>query len=123
MGFVAEEIVSSLANLTKEEVDDFNHGAIKLDKNGNILIYNKRESEIAGVPVENAVGKNFFTEVAPCTNNKLFFGKFQKGIENGELNESFNFTFTYKMTPTSVGIHMVKTSNDDATWVFIEIKS
>lgn len=122
MGFVSQDIISNLASISREQANDFNHGAIKLDKEGKILIYNAKESDIAGVPVENAEGKSFFKEVAPCTNNKLFLGKFEQGHEIGELDESFNFTFTYKMTPTSVGIQMVKDKADDATWVFIQIK-
>ncbi|MBC7428539.1 MAG: photoactive yellow protein [Bacteriovorax sp.] len=120
MSFVSPEILSKLSSLTKTDADDANFGIVKVDSNGRILLYNKYESELAGVPSSSAEGKNFFTELAPCTNNKLFFGKFKSGVEIGELNSLFNYTFTYKMKPTNVAIHLLHDKNTKTNWVFVQ---
>ena len=55
-----------------------------------------------------AEGRNFFTQVAPCTNNRLMFGKFKDGVSKGELDSEFNYTITYKMKPTNVQIRLYR---------------
>lgn len=122
MSFVTSDILSKLGSLTRSDVDNSNFGVVKVDNNGKILIYNKYEAELAGITQSSAEGKNFFTEIAPCTNNKLFWGKFKAGVDAGELNSSFNYTFTYKMKPTNVAIHLLHDKNSKTNWVFVQKK-
>lgn len=120
MSFVAPEILTKLGTLGRSDADSANFGIVKVDPSGRILLYNKYESDLAGVVVSSAEGKNFFTEIAPCTNNKLFFGKFKTGVEAGDLNSSFNYTFTYKMKPTNVAIHLLHDKNTKTNWIFVQ---
>lgn len=123
MSFIDETIVTKLTHLTRDDVDTLDYGAVKVDNEGKILLYNRYESELAGVAPSSAEGKNFFKEIAPCTNNKLFYGKFQKGVDAGELNLAFNYTFTYKMKPTNVSVQMVKSDGEDGNWIFVKKKA
>lgn len=123
MSFVSPDILSKLGSLTRTDVDGVPYGIVKVDNSGKILLYNRYESELAGVAPATAEGKNFFTEVAPCTNNKLFFGKFKSGVELGDLNSAFNYTFTYKMKPTNVQIHLLHDKNTKTNWVFVQKKA
>ncbi len=122
MSFVTPDVLSRLGNLSRAEADRANFGIVQVDNTGRILLYNRYESELAGISPASAEGKNFFTEVAPCTNNKLFFGKFKTGVEVGELNSSFNYTFTYKMKPTNVAIHLLHDKSSGTNWVFVAKK-
>lgn len=69
-----------------------------------------------------AQGKNFFTEVAPCTNNRLFFGRFKQGVAKGVLDVEFDYTFTYKMRPTNVTIRLYRDGALRKNWVFVTRK-
>ena len=120
MSFVTPDILTKLGSLTRAEIDAAGFGIVKVDQNGKILMYNRYESDLAGVASTAAEGKNFFTDVAPCTNNKLFFGKFKNGAEAGELNTAFNYTFTYKMKPTNVAIHLLHDKSSKTNWVFVQ---
>lgn len=122
MSFVPDSILRGLGSLGRGDADSADFGIVQVDNEGKILLYNKYESDMAGVSVTEAEGKNFFKEVAPCTNNRLFFGKFQKGISEGSLNESFDYTFTYKMKPTNVAIHMLHDKATSTNWVFVKKK-
>lgn len=62
------------------------------------------------------VGKNFFTEVAPCTNTEEFEGRFRGGVEAGELDIRLNYTFDYQMTPTQVQVKMQRHPQGDDYW-------
>lgn len=123
MSFIDQSVISRLDSLDRSDVDSLDYGAVKVDDSGKILLYNRYESDLAGVDPSTAEGKNFFKEIAPCTNNKLFFGKFTKGVEADELNLAFNYTFTYKMKPTNVSVQMVRSDKDHTNWIFVKKKA
>ena len=118
--FGAHDIENVLARLSSEELDNLAFGAIQLDREGRILTYNAAESEITGRAPEAVKGKNFFTEVAPCTNTEEFYGKFRTGVETGVLNSLFEYVFDYHMTPTKVQVHMKRSLQGDTVWVFVK---
>ncbi|MCL9999189.1 MAG: photoactive yellow protein [Erythrobacter sp.] len=122
MSFVTAEIDSKLGALSRDDADLADFGIVKVDDEGKIELYNKYEAELAGVTPAAAEGRNFFTEIAPCTNNKLFFGRFQNGVAAGELDAEFNYTFTYKLRPTNVGIHMKRDKATGSNWIFVKKK-
>ena len=122
MSFVTAEIDSNLSSLSRDAANAADFGIVKVDDEGKIELYNDYEAELAGITSSAAEGRNFFTEVAPCTNNKLFFGRFQKGVEAGELDAEFNYTFTYKLRPTNVAIHMKHDKASGSNWVFVKKK-
>ena len=118
--FGQEDIDNALQKMSDDDLDGLAFGAIKLDGKGTILQYNAAEGAITGRDPGEVVGKNFFTEVAPCTNQPDFQGRFQKGVDSGELNDLFEYTFDYKMAPTKVKVHMKKAITDDSYWVFVK---
>lgn len=118
----AKGILYNLGYLSHDQADNADFGIVKVDDNGIILMYNKYESELAGVPIQNAEGKNFFTQIAICTNNRLFYGRFKDGIAKGHLDISFNYVFTYKMKPTNVIIQLYRDQVSSTNWIFVKKK-
>ena len=91
-----------------------------LDGSGKIIQYNAAEGDITGRDPGAVVGKNFFKEVAPCTNSPEFKGRFDEGVKNGDLNTMFEYVFDYEMKPTKVKVHMKKALTGDTYWVFVK---
>lgn len=120
--FIDTNTLGKLGTLTQTEADAAPFGIVKVDNSGKILLYNKYESELANVPIQTAVGKNFFTEVAICTNNRIFYGRFKEGMVNGDLDIAFNYVFTYKMKPTNVVIHLYHDKTSDSNWIFVKLR-
>lgn len=118
--FGSDDIENQLANMDDSQLDNVAFGAIQLDSNGKILQYNSAEGDITGRDPSEVVGKNFFTDVAPCTNSSEFKGKFDEGVKSGELNTMFEYTFDYQMKPTKVKVHMKKALSGDSYWVFVK---
>lgn len=71
---------------------------------------------------EDVIGRNFFKDVAPCTNSDEFSGRFFKGVETGEFNAVFEYVFDYQMEPTKVRIIMIKSVSQDTYWLLIKRK-
>lgn len=106
--------------LSSTELDALPYGAIQLSKEGTIVNYNSYESTMAGVPKANAIGKNFFRDVAPCTDVKAFHGRFQEGIARKKLHEKFRYHFPFKHKPRNVLITLFYHEESDHVWVFVQ---
>lgn len=118
--FGAENIENVLAKMSDADVNNLSFGAIKLDGTGKILFYNDTEGKITGRNPKDMIGKNFFTEVAPCTKRPEFYGVFQEGVASGNLDTLFEYTFDYKMNPVKVKVHMKTAMNKDGYWIIVK---
>lgn len=120
LGFVPADIVRRLGTLDQAAADQCDFGIVEVDDNGLIRLYNRWEQQLAGISLQQAQGRNFFVDVAPCTNNRLFLGRFRQGVQTGSLDVGFNYTFTYKIRPTSVAIHMYRHAASQRNYVFVK---
>ena len=120
MNFGTPELLAKLPAMSREEIDALNFGVIKVNNAGVVEVYNRYESELACVPPAKAEGRNFFTQIAPCTNNRLILGRFKEGVLSGEMDATIPYTFTYKMRPTNVNIHLYRDSATETNWVLVQ---
>ncbi len=120
IAFGKDDIDNVLNKLSNVEIDRLAFGAVQLDASGTILKYNAAEAGITGRNAASVIGRNFFTDVAPCTNAPNFKGVFDAGVKSGELNTLFEYLFDYNMAPTKVKIHMKKALSGDSYWIFVK---
>jgi photoactive yellow protein len=118
LDFDDDQIGERLHQASRKQLDQADFGIVRVDDNGVVEFYNTYESRLAGVEPSDARGRNFFTQLAPCSNNRIFLGRFKKGVRTGSLDEHFTYTFTYKMRPTLVDIRLYR---DEAgnNWVMV----
>ena len=119
VSFGDEDLESKLARADKDTLNRVDFGVIRLDDDGIVQFFNRYESELSGVDPEDALGQNFFNELAPCSNNRLFRGRFKDGVRKGEMDERFTYTYTYKMRPTLVEVRLYR-DNDGQNWIFVQ---
>jgi len=117
--FEDDDLGVKLRHADEDQLDGAPFGIIKVDDQGTVEFFNQYESDLSGMDPDEVTGRNFFTQVAPCTNNRLFRGRFKKGVRRGELDETFTYTYTYKMRPTLVDVHMFR---DEAgnNWITVQ---
>jgi photoactive yellow protein len=85
-----------ILGLGADEIDALPFGLIGVDAAGTIEQYNAYESKLSRLAKERVIGRNFFTDVAPCTAVKEFQGRFDRfAAEPGEGAESFDFEFRF----------------------------
>ena len=118
--FGKDSLDNVLGTMSARDIDTLAFGAIQLDGKGTILLYNQAEGTITGRDPKAVIGKNFFTEVAPCTNTPAFKGTFDQGVRSGNLNTMFEYTFNYNMAPTKVKVHMKKALVGETFWIFVK---
>ena len=115
--FGAADIENRLAGLSAEELDKIAFGIVQVDRNGTILAFNAVESSITGHDRVAVIGKNFFTDVASCTDVTGFRGKFDTGVRAGDLNVVFEWHLGEDTAPI-VQVHMKKAARDGVFWIF-----
>jgi photoactive yellow protein len=106
--------------MNEKELDALPHGAIQLDSLGTVLRYNAYEQKLAGLTKEKVVGKNFFEQVAPCTDVQEFYGRFRDGVAQKKLHCKFRYHFSFKVNPRDVTVTLFYSERDETVWVFVQ---
>jgi photoactive yellow protein len=113
--------VREVEALTRPQLDELPFGVIQVDRDGIVLAYNAIEARLADLDPAKVIGKNFFTEVAPCTNVEEFGQRFRDGIARGKLHDTFPFRFTFSKGPLHVMVTLHHEEGNDHAWIFVDI--
>jgi photoactive yellow protein len=65
-------------------------------------------------------GTNFFTELAPCVNNGLVYGRFREGVAAGDLDTEMNYALTYRMRPVLAQMRLWRDAETATNWVLLK---
>ena len=105
--------------MNPRELDALPFGAIRLDRTGKVLSFNSTEARLTGRDPSRVIGKNFFTQVAPCTNVQAFAGRFREGMLKKEMHIIFPYRFDFEMAPRDVTVTLFYRAQTDSAWVFV----
>lgn len=105
--------LEKIQRLHGEELDSAPFGVIVVDRSGTIIEYNAYERNLAGLGVRAVIGRNFFTDVAPCTAIRDFQGRFGAFLDSDATSiEPFEFVFAFSRGPQRVSVVFVRLLND-----------
>lgn len=104
MNFDAIDLLASLDAADNAALDAQDFGIVTMDHEGTVLAYNRAESALAGLGPAQVIGRHFFSQVAPCTNNYLVAQRY----EEPALDDSLDYVFTLRMRPTKVRLRLLK---------------
>ena len=113
MNNTLDQLKHFFSSSTDEALDLLPFGAIKLDSAGRVLSYNSAEGQLTGVRPEQALGKLFFDEIAPCTKTPSFYGRFVIASKARHYNAMFEYLFQTEQWQMPVQIHMFSDSRSN----------
>jgi photoactive yellow protein len=113
-------LLNVIDSMTESELDQLPHGAIQLSTDGMVLKFNAYESNLANLEKKRVIGKNFFKEVAPCTDVQEFYGRFREGVANKNLHVNFRYRFAFRQSPRDVTVTLFYSAITDTVWVFVK---
>jgi photoactive yellow protein len=87
------------------ELDALPFGVVGLALDGTVVSYNSAESRVSGLTPGKAIGRHFFSAVAPCANNFMVAHRFET---EATLDDIIDYVFTLRMQPTKVRLRMLK---------------
>ena len=117
-------LLAGLESAPAGRIDDLGFGLIVMDRDGRVTGYNQAESKLAGLPVDEVVGRNFFVEVGPCTNNYLIAERFHDARDAGagDLDEQLDYVFTYRMSPTPVRLRLMAQAGSARQYLAVRLR-
>jgi len=117
MEFNDLDVVSALDAMDAAQFDTLPFGLVAMDAQGVVLAYNQAESRLSGLPAERVIGRHFFTEVAPCTNNFLVADRFRA---RQDLDETLNYVFSVKLQPTPVRLRLLRREQGGRMYLMVQ---
>lgn len=100
--------LTQLTALGDTELNLLPFGVIGLSSGNLVEIYNRTESQYAGLPAATVLGTDFFINTAQCMNNFMVAQRFQ---EEPELDAEFPYVLTFRMRPTPVHLRLMQSAS------------
>ncbi len=117
VSFGTPGLLGWIETATVDDLDALPFGLVSMRPDGIVTHYNKAEARLAGLTPERVVGRNFFTAVAPCTNNFMVAHRFEA---EPELDAVVEYVFTFRLAPMKVRLRLLKRAASAAMYLAVE---
>ena len=112
--------LSELENSDESTLEGLPFGIVRSNTEDHICnFYNKYESDLAGLSADQVLKRNFYVDVAPCTNNFLVYNRF---VEEDDLDDILDYVFTYNLKPTKVKLRLLKQKGCSNEYLLVLLK-
>ncbi len=114
--------LTQLDDMTDEALNDLAVGVLRLDDDGTIEYVNDNGLQLPGLdgPRSSLYGDSLFQRV-PSTSNMLFLRPFRGGVDAGEMDVCFPYTFVAPhTTPTALLVHLYRAGPLQANWLLLD---
>jgi photoactive yellow protein len=115
--FDDDEAYEWLLAASESTIDDAGFGVIAMDHEHRVVFYNRFESSLSGLSSERVVGRHFFSEIAPCTNNFMVAHRFET---EDVLDATIDYVFTLRMTPTPVRLRLLSRPGAERRFLLVD---
>jgi len=103
--------------MSTQALDELEFGVVRMRVDGEVVAYNLWESKMAGLSRDRVLGRNFFSDVAPCTNNYMVAERF---MNEPELDAMLDYVFTLRMKPTAVKLRLLRSATADHMYLLVK---
>lgn len=114
--------LDQLDHMTDEALNDLSVGALRLDDEGRIEYVNEAGLQLPGLDGDrpSLEGTSLF-RLVPSTSNTLFLTPFRKGVQTGQMDVCFSYTFVSADTsPAAFVVHLYRAGPSQANWLLLE---
>lgn len=105
--FHDDDLLAALECASLADFDALPFGLIIMDRDGVVIGYNAFEAARAGIRRERVLGRHFFTDVGPCTNNYLVAQRYVDLGPESDLDDELDYVFTFRMKPSAVRLRLL----------------
>ena len=117
MEFDDIDLYDQLMSSSDADLQDASFGVVAMDVDHRVVLYNRTESMLSGLSPERVIGRHFFSEVAPCTNNFMVAHRFET---ERELDATIDYVFTLRMKPTPVRLRMLTRPDEARRFLLVQ---
>jgi photoactive yellow protein len=116
--FDRPDLAQAMEDLTLEQIDALPFGVIRVDRDGRVVLLSRTEAELSGFGKRPAIGKIFFSDIAPCMGVDEFQGRIQRARERGHLDLEFGWVGDFSDRDRQLRVR-VQSASDGGIWVCI----
>lgn len=113
------EIARAVERLSPEDLHALRFGVVRVDEEGTTRLFNAAEAKLSGYGDRPALGRGFFTEVAPCMNNPSFLGRIERARAAGQLDIEFDYVGDFDDRDKELRVR-VQSAAGGGYWIFID---
>ncbi|MEM6288770.1 MAG: hypothetical protein AAF845_16650 [Bacteroidota bacterium] len=121
--FADDDVITTLDALDDAPMSDrlvgIDYAVIAIDEQGTVAAFHEPDGELGGLDALETVGKGFFTEVAPSTNNRLFYGRYKRGLFDGALDTAFPYTFLHGADSDNLVVQIHRAKGATHSWILL----
>lgn len=114
-----ETLPARIERLSREEIDALPFGVIRLDADGIVTFYSKTEAEQSGFGDRRAIGRHFFTQLAPCLGTPERLQRIEQARRDGTLDIEFEQIGDFDDAERELRLRVVSATGGGA-WVFLQ---
>lgn len=115
--FDALDIHAALDAAADEELERATFGVIRLNEANEVVHYNAWEARLANRAPEEVLGRPFFSEIAPCTNNSMVAQRFEDPLG---VDTVIDYEFRHeRMRPTRVRLRLLRSPSSPWRYVLV----
>lgn len=117
LDFDEPRLAAAVERLPANEVDQLSFGAIHLDPDGRVVSFNDAERRLSGYSAP-PIGRTFFTDIAPCMNNRDFRGRIEHALAAGKLDIAFSHIGDFEDRTRSLDVR-IQSAAGGGFWIFL----
>jgi photoactive yellow protein len=114
-----EALPARVARLSREELDTLPFGVVQLDAEGKVVFFSHTEAEQSGYGDRRAIGRDFFTQMAPCMATPDRLRRIDDARRAGTLDIIFEQVGDFGDAERELRVRVVSASNA-GLWLFIQ---
>ncbi len=118
--FSSSDLFARLEAADDAALDDLDFGVVAMAANGDVVAYNSAEAALSGLTPSRVIGRNFFSAVAPCTNNFMVAHRFET---EEAIDDVIDYVFTLKMAAAPVRLRLLKQPAAKRMYLAVERRS
>jgi photoactive yellow protein len=116
--FETPDLAAAVERLAPDLIDALPFGAIHLDGSWAVIVFNRAEATQSGYGTRPAVGRHFFTEIAPCMDNEAFRGRIERALAAGKLDIAFSHIGDFADLGRILDVR-VQSAGGGGCWIFL----
>lgn len=113
------DLARAVERLDPAQVDRLEFGSVRVDADGAVVFYSKKEAALSGRGDRPVMGMQFFTAIAPCMNTPAFRGQIESALSRGTLDAEFLHIGDFEDRSRELRVRALSAA-DGGFWLFMQ---
>ena len=117
--FDHDDLAAAIERLPVEALDALSFGAVRLNADGEVVVFNGAEKRLSGYGNRPALGRLFFTQIAPCMDVPGFRGRIERALAAGDADIEFGWVGDFSDAGRELRVR-VQSASSGGCWIFMQ---